>query len=215
MSATAAAKPDIRESMTRAVNATNLTEAPLEDQQHAVERIIALGWVAGESLQKRLGALFIRLDAGDHRRRAEAVTVLAAWLSTRREVRDKWHEAPGGGMLHRFATVLLLEWERPSCAHCGGAGTVPQAPDRENPRGWRKYCDQCGGKGQRRRDQAARAAALEISFSVYEKRWAMRFEKAHGWLSWVGVERDLRRRLSRDRVPSQQRAVAGQPPRPE
>jgi len=215
MSAAAAAKPGMQEAMTRAVNATNLTEAPHEDQQHSLERLVALGWVAGESLQKRLGVLFIRLDAGDRQRRVEAVGVLAAWLATKREVRDKWHEASGSQMLRRFAAMLLLEWEHSSCDHCGGEGTVPQAPDRANPRGWRKYCDGCDGKGQRRRDQAARAAALEIPFSVYEKRWAVRFEKAHGWLSWVGVERDLRRRLSRDTVPVQQRVVAGQPPRPE
>lgn len=199
----------LRETIGRAVHAHNLTPAPLEEQQHAVERITALGWVAGEGLRQRLGALLLRLEAGDFGARHEAQLVLAAWLATRRSVARDWKQGPAADLLRRFAGLLLVEWLHPDCPACGGAGSVPADRATANRTSRRLFCGPptvaqgCQGSGRRRVDHAGRAAGLGLPFSLYQRYWETRFADAHQWLDSLDIQRNLQRRLSKRTVPPQ------------
>jgi len=192
-------KPCLRERIGAAVNAQDLGEDIEIERLKHVDRIGALGWAAGKGLKPRLSSLLWRLRYGmDKRCRHEASIVLAAWLCSKDEVRNKWNLSSPTELLVRFSTIVLIEWEHEACAACGGKGTVPMNADQENPIGWRSYCSHCHGSGRRVLSHGERVSLLGLTFTVYEKRWQRRFSQAHRWMRDVEsvLSGHLRFRLS-------------------
>lgn len=199
----------LRAAIGAAVNAKNLTCDTEQDHEQHAHRIIALGVVGSRTLRGRLGALLLRMRYGNAQNtrssdrpvaglgqlRAEVAAVFAAFLSSQPEVHRQWHVRRGDPLLQRFALAVVLEWQHGRCRECGGEGTVPMDPDRDNPRGWRRYCHTCKGIGATAINHGRRAAALGVTFRVYEKYWRQRFDRAHELLA--DCDPDVTRYLQR------------------
>lgn len=195
----------LREQIGAAVNARSLVAEDSDGSIRHVDRVAALGLAGGQRPRTRLAELLWRIRYGaDHRSVHTAALVFAWWLRQHREVRTRWHVREHSDLLLDFARLVLLEWQHERCAACGGEGTVPHAPDRANPRGWRTHCHDCTGTGRCRTDHGARVQGLHLTHEVYDKHWRKRFDQAHLWLDDMEPEiaAGLQRRLARSTLPA-------------
>ncbi|HZF19487.1 MAG TPA: hypothetical protein VE008_07250 [Burkholderiales bacterium] len=154
-------KPGIQEKMGVAVNATDLSS--IEGREGAVERVAALAYTqtnpgaiehAARELGEidpgaELGALLIRIKAGNQYREADrAAGLLVHWIRKHPKYAH-WKLRDGHGLLQSFARQSLAEWLWPVCAECKGVEAVGMERDRRENK--RVKCRTCFGAGRVRR----------------------------------------------------------------
>jgi hypothetical protein len=151
-------KPGLREKMGAAVNATNLS--PIEDREGNVERVAALGYVQinpgaqehgpreNEEIDPgaELGALLLRVKAGQQFKEAErAVELLVHWIRGRHAY-ERWKVKDGRGLLQAFARQTLAEWLWQTCLRCKGTESI--GLERDSLQSKRTACRGCAGSGR-------------------------------------------------------------------
>lgn len=221
--AAAAERPDIREQVGVAVNASSLVMRA-EGGETSLDRVAGLGAAAAvvasgqdrsddplasaqadmrplkekDAIEAELGPMLWHLRYGQqHGGLSKAIALFALWLGGQHQMEDK------RAHLVAFSARVLHEWLSDRCIACGGSGKLQRLGNGNlvRPRGSMQRnavysaCRACGGGGRAAVSHVERARGLGLDREHYDAtNWPRAFNSAAAWID--NIARRIRRPLT-------------------